>query len=80
MKIAKVEPFIFDAGWRSWTFVKVSTDDGIVGWGECSVNRAPFGVAGAVETSGPPRRSAIPGRRRALLGHGEADVSRARAA
>ncbi len=49
MKITDVEAFIFDAGWRPWTFIKVSTDEGITGWGECSVARGPFAVAGAVE-------------------------------
>ncbi|MBN2404006.1 MAG: mandelate racemase/muconate lactonizing enzyme family protein, partial [Coriobacteriia bacterium] len=49
MKIVDVEAFVFDAGWQSWTFVKVSTDEGITGWGECSVPRGPFAVAGAVE-------------------------------
>jgi L-alanine-DL-glutamate epimerase-like enolase superfamily enzyme len=48
MKIAKVETFLCDAGWRPWTFVKVTTDDGLVGWGECSDGRQPHAVAGAV--------------------------------
>ena len=41
MKIAKVETFLCDAGWRPWVFVKVETDDGLVGWGECSDGRMP---------------------------------------
>ena len=49
MKIVDIESFVFDAGWQSWTFVKVSTDEGVTGWGECSVPRGPFAVAGAVE-------------------------------
>ncbi len=53
MKITDIETFIVDAGWRPWTFVKVETDDGIVGYGECSVSRAPFAVAGAVEDLKP---------------------------
>jgi len=48
MRISKVETFICDAGWRPWTFVKVSTDEGLVGWGECSDSRNPYGVAGCV--------------------------------
>jgi L-alanine-DL-glutamate epimerase-like enolase superfamily enzyme len=43
-----VLPFHCDAGWRPWTFVKVETDAGLVGWGECSDSRNPFGVAGSV--------------------------------
>jgi galactonate dehydratase len=48
MRITQVETFLCDAGWRPWTFVKVQTDDGLVGWGECSDTRNPFGVAGCV--------------------------------
>lgn len=48
MKIARVETIHCDAGWRPWTFVKVETDDGLVGWGECSDSRNAHGVAGAV--------------------------------
>jgi L-alanine-DL-glutamate epimerase-like enolase superfamily enzyme len=48
MKIAKVETLHCDGGWRPWTFARVETDDGLVGWGECSDNRSPYGIAGAV--------------------------------
>jgi L-alanine-DL-glutamate epimerase-like enolase superfamily enzyme len=49
MKIAKIETFICDAGWRAWVFVKVETDDGLVGWGECSDGRMPRALVGAVK-------------------------------
>ena len=48
MKITKVETFVVSAGWRAWTFVKVATDEGITGWGECSDTRSPHGITGAV--------------------------------
>src|SRR5438105_11905220 len=48
MRISRVQPFHCDAGWRPWTFVKVETDAGIVGWGECGDSRNPYGVAGSV--------------------------------
>ncbi len=48
MRIARVEAFHCDAGWRPWTFVRVETDSGLVGWGECSDTRNPHGVAGCV--------------------------------
>jgi L-alanine-DL-glutamate epimerase-like enolase superfamily enzyme len=48
MKITKLETFIVDGGWRAWTYVKVETDEGITGWGECSDTRIPHAVAGAV--------------------------------
>ena len=53
MKITDVEPIIVDAGWQSWIFVKVDTDEEIVGWGECSVPRIPFAVATAVKEFSP---------------------------
>jgi L-alanine-DL-glutamate epimerase-like enolase superfamily enzyme len=49
MKITNIETFIVDAGWRPWSFVKVETDEGVTGWGECSDGRAPHGVAGTIE-------------------------------
>ena len=48
MKIARVEALHADGGWRPWTFVRVETDDGLIGWGECSDSRSPYGIAGAV--------------------------------
>ena len=48
MKIARVEALHCDGGWRPWTFVRVETDGGLVGWGECSDNRSPHGIAGSV--------------------------------
>lgn len=48
MKITKVETLHCDAGWRPWSFVKIQTDEGITGYGECSNPRSPHGVAGCV--------------------------------
>src|SRR5262249_32999366 len=48
MKLANVETQHGDGGWRPWTFVRIETDDGLVGWGECSDNRSPYGIAGCV--------------------------------
>ncbi|MAP37976.1 MAG: mandelate racemase/muconate lactonizing protein, partial [Chloroflexi bacterium] len=53
MKITNIENFIVDAGWRPWGFVKVETDEGITGWGECSDGRSPNGVAGTIEDLKP---------------------------
>jgi galactonate dehydratase len=49
MKITHVEAMICDAGWRPWTFVKIQTDNGLTGYGECSDNRTPRAVVGCVE-------------------------------
>ena len=53
MKITAIETFVVDAGWRPWTFVKVETDDGFVGYGECSDSRSPHGVVGTIEDLKP---------------------------
>ncbi|MGH6988778.1 MAG: mandelate racemase/muconate lactonizing enzyme family protein [Stellaceae bacterium] len=44
MKIAKLEDFHADGGWRTLSFLKVTTDDGLVGWSEFNEG---FGVGGA---------------------------------
>ena len=48
MKITQLETFVVDGGWRAWTYVKVETDEGITGWGECSDTRVAHAVGGAV--------------------------------
>jgi len=50
MKISKVEPILCDGGWCPWVFAKVETDEGIVGYGECSDSWAlPRGVVGCIQ-------------------------------
>ena len=49
MRITDIRTFHVDAGWRSWLFVKVETDAGITGWGECSDDKMPLSITGAVE-------------------------------
>ena len=49
MKITNIETFVVDAGWRPWLFVKVETDEGITGWGECSDGANPMGIKGTIE-------------------------------
>ena len=53
MKITNIETFIVDAGWRPWIFVKVETDEGVTGYGECSDGRSPNGVAGTIKDLTP---------------------------
>jgi L-alanine-DL-glutamate epimerase-like enolase superfamily enzyme len=53
MKITNIETFIVDAGWRPWIFVKIETDAGVTGYGECSDGRNPYGVAGCIEDFKP---------------------------
>ena len=49
MKITNIETFVVDAGWRPWTFVKVETDEGVTGYGECSDGRNPNGIVGTIK-------------------------------
>ena len=47
MKITNIETFKYWASWCNWLFVKVSTDEGLYGWGEGSLH----GSIQAVETA-----------------------------
>jgi len=49
MRVTAVETFLSFVGWRNWLLVKVSTDEGIVGWGEATTAGRERTVAAAVE-------------------------------
>ncbi len=53
MRISDIETFTVAAGWRPWIFVKVETDEGVTGYGECSDGRSPQGVVGTIEDLKP---------------------------
>ena len=49
MKITNIETLHCDAGWRPWTFIKVSTDEGLIGYSECTDSHgSPRGIEGVV--------------------------------
>jgi L-alanine-DL-glutamate epimerase-like enolase superfamily enzyme len=48
-KIRSVETLAADAGWRNYYFVKVTTEDGIVGWSEYDEGFGAPGVGTAIE-------------------------------
>ena len=52
MKITGVKTFIVDGVFRPWTFVKVETDSGIAGWGDCTEWQAAYSVAATVNQLG----------------------------
>ena len=52
MKITEITPYIIEAGWRTWLLVKIETDEGITGWGECS-DRNPQSIAGMIRDLTP---------------------------
>jgi L-alanine-DL-glutamate epimerase-like enolase superfamily enzyme len=54
MKIKTVQMLHADAGWRPWSFVKITTDEGLVGWSECTEsNGSPHGMEGVVRDMAP---------------------------
>ncbi|MCH7606548.1 MAG: mandelate racemase/muconate lactonizing enzyme family protein [Chloroflexi bacterium] len=53
MKITNVETFLVDGGWRPFIYVKVETDEGVTGYGECTDPRSPHGVLGTIQDLTP---------------------------
>lgn len=53
MKVVDVATVVVGAGMRNWVFVKVTTDEGLVGWGEATTEWKTRGVVGAVEDLAP---------------------------
>lgn len=54
MKIKKIEVLHCDAGWRPWSFIKISTDKGITGYSECTDSHgSPWGITGIVKDLEP---------------------------
>ena len=48
-KVAAVETLSCDAGWRNYYYVKLTTDDGLVGWSEFDEGFAAPGVGAAIQ-------------------------------
>ena len=46
MRITAVEPLVLGTSWRNLIFLKVSTDEGLVGIGECTTQNREEGVLG----------------------------------
>jgi galactonate dehydratase len=53
MKITKIETFTYWIEWCNWLLVKVSTDEGIYGWGEGSLHGAVRSVETAIHELEP---------------------------
>lgn len=53
MKITKIETFKYWIEWCNWLFVKVTTDDGLYGWGEGSLHGAIESVEAAIRELSP---------------------------
>ena len=48
MRIVKIEDLQADGGWRVFSFLKVTTDEGLVGWSEFSETTWNRGLAGVI--------------------------------
>ncbi len=53
MKIAKIESLHCDAGWRVFSFLKITTDDGLVGYSEYNESYGSKGVTHVIEQLAP---------------------------
>lgn len=54
MRIAKIEDLHCDAGWRVWSFLKVTTDDGVVGWSEYNESYGSKGLTAVIRKLADP--------------------------
>lgn len=66
--IQSVETRHCDAGWRNYHFLRITTDDGIVGWSEYDENQGATGITTVIEEMGPT-----------LIGEPVTDLERIRA-
>jgi galactonate dehydratase len=49
MKVTTFDVYPVTAGWRTWVFVRLRTDNGLTGWGEATLVFADSAVLGALE-------------------------------
>ena len=54
MRIAKIEDLHCDAGWRTWSFLKITTDDGVVGWSEYNESYGSRGLTAVIQKLANP--------------------------
>jgi galactonate dehydratase len=52
MRIARIDDLHCDAGWRNFSFLKVTTDDGIIGWSEYNESYGSKGLTGVIKALG----------------------------
>jgi galactonate dehydratase len=54
MKIAKIEDLHADAGWRTFSFLKITTDDGLIGWSEFTEGDGSRGLSAVIHAMAEP--------------------------
>src|SRR6185437_13424873 len=52
MRIARIEDLHCDAGWRVFSFLKITTDDGIIGWSEYNESYGSRGLTAVIHALG----------------------------
>jgi L-alanine-DL-glutamate epimerase-like enolase superfamily enzyme len=52
MRIARIDDLHCDAGWRVFSFLKITTDDGIVGWSEYNESYGSKGLTAIIRALG----------------------------
>lgn len=52
MRIARIEDLHCDAGWRHFSFLKITTDSGLVGWSEYQERFGTAGLTGTIHGLG----------------------------
>ena len=57
MKVTKIETLRCDAGWRTFSFLKVMTDEGLVGWSEYNESFGSAGLSQVIEALAPMRQT-----------------------
>ena len=53
MKITQVETLQADAGWRMFSFLKITTSDGIIGWSEFNESFGSTGLSDVIKGIAP---------------------------
>ena len=53
MKVTRVESLHCDAGWRNFSFLKITTDSGIVCWSEYNASYGAVGLPAAIDALAP---------------------------
>ena len=52
MRITRIEDLHCNAGWRDFSFLKISTDEGLVGWSEYMESYGSEGLTGVINKLG----------------------------
>lgn len=54
MRITRIDDLHCDAGWRVWSFLKISTDEGVTGWAEYNESYGSKGLTGVIHRLAEP--------------------------